>query len=106
MKTSSKALIAAVSLMLSGSAFAAGQGFTVKVGRDYNVTAKTGAVTSVALGENAHSDINVGGMQLQNTNVDIGRDYKVDVKSGAVTAVALGKNVTARINLGGIQSYQ
>jgi predicted anti-sigma-YlaC factor YlaD len=100
-------LFMATSLLLAEPALAAdGEGFTIKVGHDYDVKVKTGAVTSVALGNDAHADINVGGIQVQKTNVEIGHDYKVDVQSGAVTAVALGKNVSARINLGGIQSFQ
>jgi predicted anti-sigma-YlaC factor YlaD len=101
------AAITLIGFMFStGSAWADNEGFTVKVGNDYDVKVNTDAVTSVALGNDAHADINSGGIQVQKTNVDIGHDFKVDVQSGAVTAVALGKNVSARVNQGGIQSYQ
>jgi hypothetical protein len=103
MNTTRKALLIAVSLFLSASAFA-DPGFTIRVGHDYTVDVKTGANTAVALGEKAHAAINNGGIQAINTNVDIGHDYKVTVKTGANTAVALGKDVSAYINNGGIQS--
>lgn len=100
MKTNT--LIACVLFTLASTAFA-NDGTTITVGRDYKVTAQTGNITSVALGEHARSDVNIGGIQVENTNVSIGRDYNVAVKTGDVTAVALGKNVSARVNVGGIQ---
>ncbi len=106
MNTTQKAILIAVSLFLSAPAFAIGEGFDIKVGRDYAVDVKTGPNTSVALGENAHAAINNGGMMVKDTNVNIGRDYKVNVNTGPNTAVALGKNVSSYINNGGIMSNQ
>lgn len=102
MKTITKTFVATVLLALTSTVFA-DDGTSIKVGRDYKVTAQTGNITSVALGEQARSDVNIGGMQLEGANVSIGRDYNVTAKTGDVTAVALGKNVSARVNVGGIQ---
>jgi predicted anti-sigma-YlaC factor YlaD len=104
MNLSRKALIATLSLVMAGPALAVGEGFDIKVGRDYYANVKSGAITSVALGEDAHSAINMGGMLVNKTNVDIGRDYRVNVQTGAVTSVALGKGVTSYVNVGGIMS--
>ena len=106
MNTTQKAILIAVFLFLSVPAFAVGEGFSVTVGRDYAVDVKTGANTSVALGQETRSAINNGGMMVKDTNVNIGRDYKVSVNTGANTAVALGKNVSSYINNGGIMSNQ
>ena len=97
-----KSIITIVLFAMSSSAFAM-DGYSIKVGRDYQVTANTGAVTSVAIGEHVRTDINAGGIQVETANVSIDRDYKVDVKTGAITSVGIGKNISARTNVGGIQ---
>jgi hypothetical protein len=97
-----RTLITTLLLTLSSAVFAA-DGYTIKVGKDFDVSAETGAITSVALGEHARADVSVAGIQVDNANVDIGGSFTSKVKTGAITAVALGKNVSARVNVGGIQ---
>jgi len=106
LKTFGKVLFAALPLAVSMPAFAAGEGFTEKVGRDYHVDNKTGDNIAVAIGDRTHAGINNGGMSLQSTSVDIGRDYTVNNQTGDNIAVAIGSDSTAYINNGGIYSHQ
>jgi hypothetical protein len=97
-------LFLAISLGVVGAAFAGGSGFDISTGRDYAVTAKTGTLTGVALGNGGGAELNVGGIQVQNTSIGLARDYRTNIQTGSVTAVSLGRIGTGPVNLGGIQS--
>lgn len=99
MKVLSKSILATVLVVLSNAVMAQ----SIKVGGDFQTNITTKNVTSVALGKHARADVNLGGIQVDGSDVSIGGDYKSTVNAGNVTAVALGKNVSARVNLGGIQ---
>ena len=99
-----KSLIAIVVFALLSSVAMAKD--TIKVGGNYDVTARTGANTAVALGNGAKANINNGGINTQRTSTTIGGNYKVNVNTGANTAVALGNGSSASINNGGIQNTQ